>query len=457
MTFRAVLAILLCKVLRFFSRVLHRGGTAMPGRYALKLCPNLLQVLARDVHVVAITGTNGKTTSSRMVEEAFEEAGLDYISNRSGANLISGITTEFVMNSSLTGKPKKHYAVIECDEAAARKVFGQLQPEAVLVTNLFRDQLDRYGEVTHTLGNIREGLKGTPKSLLCLNADCSLTSSLALDLPNTCVYYGVNGTAVSAGEKPSISDATHCIRCKTEYEYDYMTYAHLGGYRCPKCGYRRPDADVAVTSIVRQTADSSVIDMDIFGEKRTVTVNLPAVYNIYNAAGAITAAVKMGIPLDTAVNALGRFNCGFGRMEKFDLGAGGTRMMLVKNPAGCNQVIQFLREIGEDFSLVVCLNDRSADGTDISWIWDAEFEHLESIRDRIRSVYVSGTRAGDMQLRMKYAGINPEKIILETDYAKLVDAMAGQEVPVFIMPTYTAMLDLREHLIRRCGGADFWE
>ena len=429
----------------------------MPGRYALKLCPNLLQVLARDVHVVAITGTNGKTTSSRMVEEAFEEAGLDYISNRSGANLISGITTEFVMNSSLTGKPKKHYAVIECDEAAARKVFGQLQPEAVLVTNLFRDQLDRYGEVTHTLGNIREGLKGTPKSLLCLNADCSLTSSLALDLPNTCVYYGVNGTAVSAGEKPSISDATHCIRCKTEYEYDYMTYAHLGGYRCPKCGYRRPDADVAVTSIVRQTADSSVIDMDIFGEKRTVTVNLPAVYNIYNAAGAITAAVKMGIPLDTAVNALGRFNCGFGRMEKFDLGAGGTRMMLVKNPAGCNQVIQFLREIGEDFSLVVCLNDRSADGTDISWIWDAEFEHLESIRDRIRSVYVSGTRAGDMQLRMKYAGINPEKIILETDYAKLVDAMAGQEVPVFIMPTYTAMLDLREHLIRRCGGADFWE
>ena len=199
------------------------------------------------------------------------------------------------------------------------------------------------------------------------------------------------------------------------------------------------------------------MDMDIFGEKRTVTVNLPAVYNIYNAAGAITAAVKMGIPLDTAVSALGRFNCGFGRMEKFDLGAGGTRMMLVKNPAGCNQVISFLREIGEDFTLVVCLNDRSADGTDISWIWDAEFEHLEEIRDRIRNVYVSGTRAGDMQLRMKYAGIDPEKIRLETDYARLVDAMAAQEVPVFIMPTYTAMLDLREHLIRRCGGADFWE
>lgn len=450
-------ASLLCRLLKAVAKVAHRGGTAMPGRYALKLCPNLLQVLAKDVQVVAITGTNGKTTSSRMVEEAFEEAGLDYISNRSGANLISGITTEFVMNSSLTGKPRKHYAVIECDEAAARKVFGQLQPKVVLVTNLFRDQLDRYGEVTHTLGNIREGLKGTPETQLCLNADCSLTSSLALDLPNPVVYYGVNGSAISSKEKPNISDATHCIRCKTEYEYEYMTYAHLGGYRCPKCGYRRPDADVAVTAIDKQTADSSIVEMNIFGKDRTVTVNLPAVYNIYNAAGAITAAMKMGIPLDTAVEALGQFNCGFGRMEKFDLGQQGARMMLVKNPAGCNQVIQFLQELEDEFSLVVCLNDLSADGTDISWIWDAEFEHLEGIRDRIRSVYVSGTRAGDMQLRLKYAGIDPGKITLETDYEKLVDAMAQQEVPVFIMPTYTAMLDLREHLIRRFGGADFWE
>lgn len=457
MAIKVLLANLLCRSLKGVAKVAHRGGTAMPGRYALKVCPNLLQILAADVHVVAITGTNGKTTSSRMVEEAFQEAGLDYISNRSGANLISGITTEFVMNATLSGKPRKHYAVIECDEAAARTVFGQMKPEVVLVTNLFRDQLDRYGEVTHTLTNIREGLKGTSESLMCLNADCSLTSSLALDLPNPRVYYGVEKTAVSAETKPSISDATHCIRCKTEYEYDYMTYAHLGGYRCPKCGYRRPAADVAVTSILRQTADSSEIEMNVFGETDNITVNLPAVYNIYNAAGAITAAMKMGVPKQTAIEALGRFNCGFGRMEKFDLGRQGTRVMLVKNPAGCNQVIQFLQELEDEFVLVACLNDRSADGTDISWIWDAEFEKLESIRNRIRKVYVSGTRAGDMQLRMKYAGVEPEKITMETDYTKLVDCMGEQDVPVFVMPTYTAMLDLREHLIRRCGGADFWE
>ena len=239
MNLRAILAILLCKFLRFVSRVLHRGGTAMPGRFALKVCPNLLSILSHDVKTVAITGTNGKTTSSRMVEQAFADAGLSYFANRSGANLISGITTEFVMNSTLGGKPKKEYAVIECDEAAARRTFGQLRPKVVMVTNLFRDQLDRYGEVTHTLENIREGLKAVPDATLCLNADCSLTSSLAGNLPNRVVWFGIEQGAAPSRAKPEISDATHCIRCKTEYEYDYITYGHLGGFRCPKCGYRR--------------------------------------------------------------------------------------------------------------------------------------------------------------------------------------------------------------------------
>ena len=153
MSFRAFLAILLCKILRLLSRLLHRGGTAMPGRWAVKVCPNLLSLLARNVKTIAVTGTNGKTSTSRMIEAAFQEEGVSYLINRSGANLMSGIVTEFVMNSTLTGKCRKEYAVIECDEAAARTVFSQLKPRIVLVTNLFRDQLDRYGEVTHTLEN----------------------------------------------------------------------------------------------------------------------------------------------------------------------------------------------------------------------------------------------------------------------------------------------------------------
>lgn len=457
MNFRAIIAILLCKALRLLSRLLHRGGTAMPGRFALRVCPELLGLLAKDVKTVAITGTNGKTTSARMIEEAFSLRNMSYFANRSGANLISGITTEFVMNCSLGGKMRKEYAVIECDEAAARKVFGQLKPQVIVVTNLFRDQLDRYGEVTHTLENIREAIKGAPEALLCLNADCSLTASLALDLPNRAVYFGVDQGAVPSHSVPEISDATHCIRCKREYEYDYISYGHLGGFRCPGCGYRRHAADYAVTDVLEQRMDGSSIVMRVKGEKRLVTVNLPAMYNIYNAAGALAAVCEMGLGLDAAAEALAGFKCGFGRMEQFSLGRGGTKMMLVKNPAGCNQVIEFLQNIKEKFVLVVCLNDRGADGTDISWIWDADFEGLSALSGRLEKVIVSGDRAADMRVRIKYAGISDAHIAVQQDYEALVQWIEGQDRPVFIMPTYTAMLELRQAVIERCGGAEFWE
>ena len=456
MKIRVILAMLICKALRLASRILHRGGTAMPGRVALKLCPGLLGVLAENVKVVAITGTNGKTTSARMVEAAFADEGKNYFANRSGANLISGITTEFAMNSTLTGRCRREYAVIECDEAAAVRVFGQLKPRVIVVTNLFRDQLDRYGEVTHTLENIRTAVSAVPDAVLCLNADCSLTSSLALELPNWGVYFGIDKGAAPSHKATELSDASHCIRCKAEYEYDYISYGHLGGFRCPNCGYARHAADFAVTDIVEQGANGSTVVMSMRGEKRIVSVNLPAMYNIYNAAGAAAAIVEMGLGTDAAVKALSGFMCGFGRMEQFDLG-GGTKIMLVKNPAGCNQVVEFLQNIKEKFVLVVCLNDRGADGTDISWIWDVDFEELTALSGRLQRVIVSGDRAADMRIRIKYAGIDDAAIETQTDYAKLVEWIAGQELPVYIMPTYTAMLELREAVIRHCGGNEFWE
>ena len=457
MNFRAIIAIILCKLLRLASRLLHRGGTAMPGRFALRVCPELLSILAKDVKTVAVTGTNGKTTSARMIEEAFFAQHMSYFANRSGANLISGITTEFVMNCGINGKMRREYAVIECDEAAARTVFGRLRPRVIVVTNLFRDQLDRYGEVTHTLENIRAAIKGAPEAVLCLNADCSLTASLADGVPNRVVYFGVDKSAASVRPKPEISDATHCIRCKAEYEYDYISYGHLGGFRCPNCGYSRHAADYAVTDIVEQGADSSTVVMSIKGDKRIVTVNLPAMYNIYNAIGAVAAVSEAGLGADAAVNALACFKCGFGRMEQFELGRGGAKMMLVKNPAGCNQVIEFLQNVRESFTLVVCLNDRSADGTDISWIWDADFEGLSALGGRLRRVIVSGDRAEELRVRIKYAGIPDERIETERDCERLVSLMEAQELPVFIMPTYTAMLELREVVISHCGGSEFWE
>ena len=457
MRIKVILAIALCKALRWVSRLLHRGGTAMPGRYALKICPNLLQVLARDVKVVAITGTNGKTTSARMIEAAFADEGKSYFANRSGANLISGITTEFVMNSTLTGKCRREYAVIECDEAAAVRVFPQLQPAVIVVTNLFRDQLDRYGEVTHTLENIKTAISGAPNAVLCLNADCSLTSSLATALPNRCVYFGIDEGALPTHEATELSDASHCIRCKSEYEYTYITYGHLGGFRCPKCGYARHAADFAVTEVVEQTGDGSTVVMNLRGERRIVGINLPAVYNIYNAVGAAAALAEMGLGTDAAVKALSEFKCGFGRMEQFELGARGTKLMLVKNPAGCNQVVEFLQCIKEKFVLVMCLNDRPADGTDISWIWDVDFERLSDLSGRLQRVVVAGDRAEDMRLRIKYAGIDDVAIDTLRDYDALVKWAAEQQDAVYIMPTYTAMLELREAIVRRIGGSNFWE
>ena len=457
MNLKALLAILLCRLLRGVSRLLHRGGTAMPGRYALKLCPDLLARLAKDVRTVAITGTNGKTTSARIVEQAFAEAGREVLANRSGANLLDGITTEFVMNSSLTGRPRKRWAVIECDEAAAVKVFPQLRPEAVVVTNLFRDQLDRYGEVTHTLDNIRRAVSAVPEAKLCLNADCSLCSSLALELPNRVVWFGLEQGAVPSRAKSELSDAPHCIRCKAEYEYDYISYGHLGGFYCPNCGYRRHAADYAVTDVIDRRPDGTTAALSIRGERRVVEINLPALYNVYNAVGALTAAMEMGVGADEAVRALGVFKCGFGRMEQFKLGSVGAKMMLVKNPAGCNQVLDFLENVRDRFVLVICLNDRAADGTDISWIWDAEFERLNGIAGRIEKVVVSGDRAQDMRVRIKYAGIPDGAITVERDYETLVSALEKQERDVYFMPTYTAMLELREVMIRHCGGADFWE
>ena len=456
MKIRAFFAILLCKLLRFASRVLHRGGTAMPGRAALKLCPGLLGMLARQVKTVAITGTNGKTTSARMIEEAFAGQGLAYLTNRSGANMIDGITTEFVMNSTLFGRVRKEYAVIECDEAAAVTVFPQLRPRVVVVTNLFRDQLDRYGEVTHTLENIREALRSVPEATLCLNADCSLTASLAGDLPNEVRWFGIEAGAAPSRPKPELSDATHCIRCKTEYEYDYVSYGHLGGFRCPKCGYRRHRADYAVIDVVEQRPDGSELLMDVRGEQMLVSVNLPAMYNVYNAAGALAAAAEMGVNARAAADALARFRCGFGRMERFDL-AGGTRMMLVKNPAGCNQVIEYLQTMKEKFVLVICLNDRAADGRDISWIWDADFEGLNALAGRLDEVIISGDRAEDMRVRIKYAGVDDRCIRVERDYETLVRSLEQETRPVCMMPTYTAMLELRQTVIRHCGGEEFWE
>lgn len=456
MGLRETAAITACKLSKSLLRLMGRGGTTLPGRIALKLAPELLGFLARDVRCVVITGTNGKTTSARIVEEMFAEAGASYFANRSGANLITGITAEFIANCGLTGRPKKEFAVIESDEAASKEVCRFIDPELILVTNVFRDQLDRYGEVTHTLENIVTGIKNSPNAAICLNADCSLTASIAGRVPNRAVFFGVD-VPIYADPVHEVSDAPHCIHCKEEYEYSYHTFGHLGGFSCPKCGYSRPQPQVAVKEIVRMGADSTEVRAEIFGKEELMTVNLPGGYNIYNAAGAMAVSELMGFDRETSLHALSAFSCGFGRMESFDMKGVPARMILVKNPAGCNQVINYLSGLTEPALFVCCLNDRLADGTDVSWIWDVNFEKLARPERLPERVFVSGVRRADLAVRLKYAGIPEDRLFIFDGYDELIEAMAGQSLPVVIMPTYTAMMDLREKMSAAFGGREFWE
>ncbi len=456
MKVRAFTAITACKFTRWFLRVIGRGATQMPGRVATKIYPDILGYLAKDVRTVVVTGTNGKTTTARMISKTLSDCGVSFLANKSGANLLNGITAEFIANCTPTGKPKKEAALIESDEAAFKKVGKYVDPELVLVTNVFRDQLDRYGEVTHTLNNIKIGIENSPHATVCLNADCSLTASLAEEVDNKIIFYGVNEPIYKKRVKEE-SDAPYCIHCKYEYEYEYITYGHLGKYHCPHCGYSRPDPEVAASKVIVSDAEHSEIEIDAAGEKFKALINLPGGYNIYNGVSAVTVAYALGLDLKKAVSALSSFECGFGRMEKFMIGKAETRMILIKNPAGCNQVLNFLSNVNEKSIFAVCLNDNYADGRDISWIWDVDFEVLAEMADKLEYICVSGIRAYEIGMRFKYAGIDPDKIKVFKDYDKLLDAISEQDMPVYIMPTYTAMMDLRALVSKRFGYKNFWE
>lgn len=348
------------------------------------------------------------------------------------------------------------YALIESDEAAFKLIAAMVNTRAVVVTNVFRDQLDRYGEVTGTLDNIRKGIEKSPNAVLCLNADDSLSASLHNDMPNPVVFYGVN-TPIYKERVEEVSDAPYCICCKHEYEYAYVTYGHLGGYRCPNCGYHRPTPQVAVTEIKSSDADQSTVVTNVSGKDYTTIINLPGGYNIYNAAAAMAFGEALKLDMDTVNESLSRFQCGFGRMEKFDINGTAVRMILIKNPAGCNQVLNFLTNVTSPTVFVAVLTDKVSDGTDISWIWDVDFERLNSMGDNIKMIYASGNRADDMAMRLKYAGVPLEKIAVEKDYGKLMETVTAQPDPVYLMPTYTAMLELREKISHTYGFKDFWE
>lgn len=455
---KVFLSCLVCRIVTFILQKLGRGATSMPGKVALKVKRNVLADLSKDTKVIIVTGTNGKTTSCRILEEGLKKAGKSYFINKSGANLITGVTASFIMNSTVTGKCKKDYAIIECDENAFKEVSRYIRADVILVTNVFRDQLDRFGEVTHTLNAIKESVKNLPNAVVCLDADCSLTYSMSKEIPNKIITFGVNVPFDENAKTPEVSDAKYCIFCKHEYDYSYHTYGHLGGYICRGCGYSRPNPDYAVLSVDELKQTHSVVVADLNGSKNIIKVNIGGAYNVYNAIGCAAALSALGIEEKTVINAIENFNGAFGRMEQFDSGDNKINIILVKNPAGFSQTMSFLSSINDDFSLFISLNDNGADGRDISWIWDVDFNDIFK-KSNVKEIYVSGKRCYDMAIRVKYEGVGEReiKVIENEDYNKLLDIAISQNRDVYIVPTYTSMMTMRPIIAKRLGGKEFWE
>ncbi|HOK43094.1 MAG TPA: Mur ligase family protein [Thermoclostridium caenicola] len=453
-------AVITAKCAIVILRLFKSGGTSLPGKLALKLYPQILDHLAGLFRVTMITGTNGKTTTSRIVLSMMEQKGLKVITNKSGANLSSGITTTLISALTLGGRPRFSHALLETDEAAFRTLAPRLKPETVIVTNFFRDQLDRYGELHTTVNNVREGISRIPDAVLILNADDSLCASLGRNAPNKVIYFGM-GEGIYPESGASInSDAAFCIQCKSRYEYSSVTFGHLGHFRCPSCGYERPHTHVECSGILFYDSLGSHVEISGPDLRISVKLALPGLYNIYNALAGASFGLALGLDEKAIAAALSGFECGFGRMETIAIQDKELKMILVKNPTGFNQVLRYLLTQEKPFVLAFAINDRLADGTDISWLWDVDFEVLALMAERVRNFYVSGIRAEDMAVRLKYAGISTDRIRMEKDYRQLITRAlqeTGAGETCCILPTYTAMLDIRRILKKQFGLKEFWK
>ncbi|MDO4409598.1 MAG: MurT ligase domain-containing protein [Eubacteriales bacterium] len=458
---QTIVSVASCKLTRALLRRTGRGGTAIPGIVALKLSKNVLSVPARGMKIIVVTGTNGKTTTCNMIAHAITSAGYPCLLNKSGANLLHGIASDLLCSTDWQGRPKYPYAVLECDEAALKQVVPLIHPGVIVVTNLFSDQVDRYGGVENTLKEIRTGVELSPKSTLVLNAEDPLSSSLALDTPNKVIRFGLE-QSVGVQGNIDLSDAGTCPRCGSAYEYDYHVYAHLGGFRCPKCGLKRRTPDVAVTSIDEKDAAGTTVHMRTVAgspDSRRIRIALPAVYNIYNAAAAVAASIAVNIPLEDACGSLSTVKSSFGRLETFDLNGIRLQMILVKNPAGCNQAFSYVTGLNEDYTAVLCLNNRTGDGHDISWIASTDYEKL-CADPHLKKIYVAGDCAQALSERLKEAGAvseDEERMEVITDYDEIVSRLKSEGRTAFLLPNYTSMMELRQALSKETGSRDFWE
>ena len=454
-------AIAMGKTIGASSRLLDvGGGSTLPGRFARRVYHQFVPSMVRELPdgCALITGTNGKTTTATLLASMLDQAGITPVHNWTGANLMAGIASALIRESDLSGKLAARIGLFEVDEAALPAAIEDTSPRLVLVNNLFRDQLDRYGELDTLASRMKKAIANLdPKAVVALNADDPLVASIGIGLKQNIVSYGIDSDRYASSTMQHAADSKHCPYCGSPLEYKYYLFGHMGRYRCSECRRMRPQPQVAATDLEMVGMEGTRCTLSYPGGAKTVFIPLPGLYNVYNILAATTAGLALGVAPGTIFKAIEDFNAAFGRVERVEVKDHNILMILAKNPAGLNEVIRTLNIQPGRKDVLLALNDNIADGRDVSWIWDVDFDML---RDRLGKVVCSGIRAADMALRVKYAELGEESLAVEPDLEAALDAALETVVPggtLYIVPTYTAMLELRRILVKRGLVTPFWE
>jgi lipid II isoglutaminyl synthase (glutamine-hydrolysing) len=460
-------AILAARVAQAASRTLKRGGgTTYPGVLARRVDPKVLAKLSRKLSQgsVAITGTNGKTTTTRMVSDILRSVGVRVANNSTGANLVTGVTATLVSDSSLFGKPSSEMGLFEVDEASVPKVAAEADLSLLAVLNLFRDQLDRYGELAYTAKVIASAFPDLPAGgTVVLNADDPLVASLGRGAKRP-VFFGVEDPALDTGTLQHIADSKDCPICGTALRYKAVYFGHVGVYRCPNCSFARPEAAYTATRIRMNGPEGTSFVLTTPEGEHEAHIGLPGLYNVYNALAAAAVAAEAGVRTESIVRSLEEFGGAFGRVERVRAGDKEVFLLLIKNPVGFNEILRtFVVSPAAPGAgatnarhVLIAINDNYADGRDVSWLWDVDFEMLAGKGETQFSV--SGIRAQDMAVRLKYAELPVDNVIPNRKEALLsaLEATPPGEM-LYVLPTYTAMLEIRQTLSDLGYTHPFWE
>ena len=442
MKIRTTAAVLAAKITGHICRLTGRQGVTLAGQVALKICPNILEELSSQVRekIFVVCGTNGKTTTNNMLCAGLEAEGRKVICNHTGSNMLNGVVSAFVLGAKASGRLDADYACIEVDEASTRYIFPAIKPDYMVMTNLFRDQLDRYGEIDITMNILEEMIRKVPKMKVIVNGDDALSAYLAMDCGNPYVTYGISRPVIQSSAN-EIREGRFCKRCGERLVYSFYHYSQLGDYCCPKCGFKRPE-------LTYDACDVRVDDQIAFTvEDRRIAANYKGFYNVYNILAAYAGVRTAGFKAEHFNDMLKKFNPENGRMEQFRINGTGVVLNLAKNPAGFNQNISAVMQDDTPKDIIIVINVNAQDGKDISWLWDVDFDLFAG--KNIHSITVSGIRCQDMRLRLKYVDI---PTMLENDVETAITKRIGDGVGnLYVLVNYTALFTTR-NILKKLEG-----